>query len=51
MIDDRWITIYSFRTNDGRKIDYCYLPFTGLRAYIDHDTNEILTEQEVAKAI
>jgi hypothetical protein len=40
-----------FRTRTGRRLLYCYQPSTGNHAYLDPDTDLILTHEEAIVAL
>lgn len=40
-----------FRTRTGRRLLYCYQPTTGRHAYLDLDTDLILSNEEAEKAL
>lgn len=40
-----------FRTRSGRRLLYCWQPSTGRHAYLDCETDLILSDEEAAAAI
>lgn len=40
-----------FRTRTGRRVQYCWQPSTGRHAYLDCDTDIILTQSEADMAL
>lgn len=40
-----------FRTRTGRKLLYCWQPSTGNHAYLDCETDLILSDEEAASAL
>ena len=53
---DNWIpacggTEVPFMTRTGRKLLYCWQPSTGNHAYLDCDTDIILTDDEAIAAL
>ena len=57
MVDpDRWIpacggTETAFNTRTGRRLLYCWNPGTGQHAYLDVQTDIILTTEEAQQAL
>ena len=40
-----------FHTRNGRRLLYCWQPSTGKHAYLDCDTDLILTDEEATQAL